>query len=308
VNTEITDNLNESDANAFVALNRGRSTWLAAMAPPALAIALRPNLPNWLWMWVLSLSLFLSAKWITILPILFSRERVPPGRLLAYALLWPGMDAHAFCRQSSVSRPATNEWLVAGAKALFGAALLWSGGCLIGASHPLVTGWTGMVGVVLFLHFGLFHLISLSWRALGIQAGPIMQSPAAANSLSQFWGRRWNVAFSRLVHEYAFKPLTRHLGARRALFATFLISGAVHDLVISVPAHGGYGLPTIYFVIQGLGVLFEHSQPGRKLGIASGWKGWCFTALVTATPASLLFPPVFVHNVILPMLRVIHAT
>jgi hypothetical protein len=31
--------------------------------------------------------------------------------------------------------------------------------------------------------------------------------------------------------------------------------------------------------------------------------GWLFVLLVAAAPAFLLFPPVFVHNVIVPMLE-----
>jgi hypothetical protein len=75
-----------------------------------------------------------------------------------------------------------------------------------------------------------------------------------------------------------------------------------------VPARGGYGLPTAYFVLQGLALLFEHSKPGRKLRIGSGWRGWCFAALVAGVPAFWLFHSVFIHHVILPMLHAIGAT
>ena len=81
----------------------------------------------------------------------------------------------------------------------------------------------------------------------------------------------------------------------------------MHEVVISLPAHSGYGLPTSYFVIQGLGLLFEHSKPGRALGLGAGWKGWCFVAVVAGLPAFWLFPPGFIRNVILPMLHTIGA-
>jgi predicted DCC family thiol-disulfide oxidoreductase YuxK len=198
-------------------------------------------------------------------------------------------------------------WGFAGIKTLLGAALLWVGVPLTGAAHPLVAAWAGMIGIVLLLHFGLFHLLSLLWRALGIDARPIMQSPAVATSLSKFWGRSWNTAFTDLTREHVFTPVARYRGPYAALATVFIISGWLHEVVISLPAHGGYGLPTIYFAMQGLGLLFEHSKPGRALGLGAGWKGWCFVAVVAGIPAFWLFPPVFIRNVILPMLHAIVA-
>ena len=92
-----------------------------------------------------------------------------------------------------------------------------------------------------------------------------------------------------------------------ATLTTFLASGLMHELVISVPAGGGYGLPTGYFVLQGVGLASERSELGRLLGLGRGWRGWMFTALVTVGPAFWLFPPPFVHNVVLPMLGAIGA-
>lgn len=185
---------------------------------------------------------------------------------------------------------------------------MWFGVPFFATNHPLVTGWVGMIGLVFLLHFGAFHLLSLLWRALGVNAMPIMQSPGSATSLARFWGGSWNVAFSDLMNEHLFKPIARQLGARRALFAVFLISGLLHELVISLPAHGGYGLPTLYFASQGLALLFERSPVGRDIGLGSGWKGWCFVALVSGATAFWLFHPTFIRNVILPMLHAIGAT
>ena len=165
-----------------------------------------------------------------------------------------------------------------------------------------------MFGLTLLLHFGLFHFAALVWQNAGIPAKPLMQSPATATSLASFWGIRWNTAFNKLVHDLAFRPLARRLGIAWATLGVFAISGIIHELSISFPARGGYGLPFGYFILQGLGVLLERSRFGRALGLGHGFRGWLFMFLFTAAPAYWLFHPTFVQNVILPMLQTIGAT
>jgi len=159
------------------------------------------------------------------------------------------------------------------------------------------------IGVILLLHFGVFDLLAAAWRAAGIEVKSVMRAPLRATSLGDFWGRRWNTAFNTLAHHLAFRPLARRWGRAAAMMATFAISGVIHELVISVPARGGYGLPTVYFLFQGLAVLVERSNAGRRIGLGRGLQGWLFTAVCTAGPAFWLFHPPFVRNVLLPMLR-----
>jgi hypothetical protein len=259
-------------------------------------------------MWMLSLALFFAAKWVTLSPLLFPKRTASEKRLFAYAFLWPGLNARRFCAQNIVPGPPTREWLVAGAKAMFGATLIWAAAYLLPTVHPMARGWLAMIGIVFLLHFGLFHLLSLFWRKFGIDAEPIMRSSGMVTSLSQFWGGSWNTAFTDFMHAHVFRPLARSVRANAARFAVFAISGLLHELVISLPARGGYGLPTAYFMIQVLALTFESSKTGRKLGLGSGWKGRCFVALITVGPVYVLFHPIFVRNVILPMLNVIRAT
>ena len=128
-----------------------------------------------------------------------------------------------------------------------------------------------------------------------------MRNPARSTSLGEFWGRRWNTAFHELANHYAFKALRPSVGMIGATLTTFLASGLVHELVITVPAGGGYGLPTGYFVVQGIGLASERSALGRSLGLGRGWRGWMFTAVVAAGPAFWLFPPPFMHNVVIAL-------
>jgi alginate O-acetyltransferase complex protein AlgI len=165
-----------------------------------------------------------------------------------------------------------------------------------------------MVGLVLLLHFGFFHLLALAWRAAGIPVTPLMRAPLLSHSLAEFWGERWNTAFNKLAARFLFRPLHHGVGVLMATMLVFLSSGLVHDLVISVPARGGYGLPTLYFLLQGAGILFERTAMARRCGLARGFRGWLFTFIVTAGPAFWLFHPAFIRNVILPFLKCIGAT
>ena len=272
---------------------------------PTLAAAAAWTAPAWLLMWSVAGGLFLGLKWLAW------REAAMPGglgRSLAFFLLWPGMDAREFCRpKPEVPSTTGAEWLAAVAKIALGGAMIWGLARVASAVHPVLAGWVAMIGMVLGLHCGAFHLLSLSWRARGVDATPIMNSPLRAVSLAEFWGRRWNLGFSVPARRLLARPLAGRIGNAGATLTVFLVSGLVHELVISLPARAGCGLPTVYFALQGLAVLFERSAVGRRLGLSAGWRGWLFTILVTAGLAFWLFHPTFVHRVILPLLQSVGA-
>jgi predicted DCC family thiol-disulfide oxidoreductase YuxK len=276
---------------------------------PGLALFFRNQMADWVFMWTLAFALYAGCKWLTFREAKNHGARPGWKLSLGYLLAWPGMAAEEFFDRSQIpQKPSATEWIAALAKTALGAILFWGVSRTLLPAHPLFAGWVGMVSVVFIVHFGLFHLLSLAWRQAGIKAVPLMQNPLWAKSLSEFWGKRWNTAFHALAFRFAFRPLNRWTNPALATWLVFGLSGLIHDLVISVPARGGYGLPTLYFLIQGLGVLAERSPFGKSLGLGRGVRGWFFTLLVTAGPAFWLFHPPFVHNVILPMLNALGAT
>lgn len=279
--------------------------WLPLVVLPVLVLAVTPaNVPRWAFMWILAVAIFAGCKWLTwrLTP---SPAGTPAWQHTAYLLAWPGLDAAAFLRPpdpTRVHRPAAGEWATAAARMTLGAVLLGVARA-VPASHDLSYGWVGMVGLILLLHFGSFALLSCFWRAVGIEAQPLMDRPTRAGSVAEFWGRRWNTAFRALTHRFLFRPLTDRLGPARAVAVGFGFSGLLHELVISVPARGGYGGPTFFFVLQGAALLAERSPAGRRLGLGrGGWRGWLFTVLALVLPAGLLFHPPFVRAVIVPFL------
>ncbi len=286
-----------------------RATWPASiplLILPATTILFRSWIAPCCFMWVLAFSIFWGCKWQTWWKASLKMESVGTRRSLAYLFVWPGMDAESFLdMKRHAARPLRSEWLWASAKTGFGAVLLW--GVVRHISADFLAGWAGMLGLILLLHFGIFEYLSLIWRSVGINALPIMHSPVQATSLSDFWGRRWNMGFRQLTYEFIFRPLRPGAGAAFASLMSFFVSGLIHDLVISFPARGGYGLPTAYFLLQGYGVLLERSALGRRLRLGSGVRGWLFMAVWAGGPACMLFHPWFVERVMVPFLGAIGA-
>jgi len=281
--------------------------WSPLFVFTALAISLRGCLPPWGLMWILSIAIFAGFKWWTWWRAISCGVFITTTtRSFAYLFLWPGMDARRFLALSAYSKtPTLSAWAWAFAKTVFGAGLVWGGARLAG--HGLFAGWIGMVGFIFLLHFGLFAVLALFWQRQGICAQPLMNCPVAANSLSDFWGKRWNSGFRNIVFGLFFVRLAKRFGTTSATIITFVISGLIHELVITFPAGAGYGLPTLYFTLQGVAMLVERSTIGVRLGLAHGWRGHAFALMVVTLPIVALFPPSFVLRVMVPFLQVIKA-
>ncbi|MEZ6062089.1 MAG: membrane bound O-acyl transferase family-domain-containing protein [Planctomycetaceae bacterium] len=264
-------------------------------------VASRREFPAaWIFMWSLAILIYALCKLATWQS---SPSHAPWWKHAGYLLFWPGsMRTGSFRRNSPLTRASRAGIMLATARMLSGIALFWLVPRLIPEAPGLIHAWCGMAGTVLILHFGLFDLLLQFWMSMDAGVRPLMDHPLRATSVAEFWGRRWNTAFRDLANQFLFRRLSRTLAPTFALAAVFLFSGVVHDLVISIPAEGGYGLPTLYFAIQSLAMLAERSRPGRRLGLMSGWKGWLFTAAVLLIPVPLLLHEAFRNNVVLPMM------
>jgi len=281
--------------------------WLPLFVLPAVAIVCRGRMVAWVFMWALSFGIFAGLKWLTWWKAR-THVRHHASRSVAYLLAWPGMDAEAFLDANKRPPcPERQEWVWAFLKTALGILLLWTITRRVPAQRALLRGWVGLFGLIFLLHFGSFHLMALYWQRCGIAAEPIMSKPILSKTLSEFWGKRWNLGFRQLAYELIFRPLHKLIGVAGAGLLVFFASGLIHDLVISLPARGGYGLPSGYFMLQGLGVTLERSELGKQLALQSGFRGWLFMFLVAAGPVFWLFHPPFVLHVILPFMHAIHA-
>jgi hypothetical protein len=281
--------------------------WLPLFVLPPAAMMGANSLPPWGLMWLLAFSIYAGLKWLS-----WRRCQTALGhrdwRSAAYLLAWPGMDAGTFLQSDMRKvKPRLSAWLDAASITALGITLFWAGARTLPATQLLLRGWTGMLGLILLLHFGIFRLLALFWQSLGMNAVPIMSAPLSSASLGEFWGRRWNLGFRDLAHQFLFVSAQKKLGTATASFLVFIASGIIHDLVISLPARGGFGLPTMYFAIQGIGLAIERSKSGKRLGLRQGWRGRLFMAAITTGPAFWLFHCSFVLHVIVPFMQAVHA-
>lgn len=275
--------------------------WLPFAVLPAAALFVRDAVPSWAFMWLLAIAIYAGCKWMT----LFGTTRfatMPVRRKLAYLLLWPGMDPAPFMRTTaSRSCARLREHIAAGSKIALGIVLIVAAPRL--SANPLLIGWLGMIGTVLLLHFGIFHWLALAWKCHGVAVRPLMHHPLHATSVADFWGKRWNAGFHTLAETFVFRPVARRFGIAAGVLATFAASGIVHDAVITLPARSGYGLPTVYFMIQGIAVLIERTRLLRDRAML---RRIIAIACVLLPAPLLLFPPRSVVGVYAPFTLLVH--
>jgi alginate O-acetyltransferase complex protein AlgI len=239
--------------------------------------------------------------------------RLPPLRWLGFAALWVGMRPAPFAMRGSPLSEAgrlVREGalrLSAGVGVVILARLFW-------LHHPAT--WRedeavylamllALPGLSLILHFGLLDIHAGLWRFAGVDCRPLFRSPLYSRSLSEFWGRRWNLAFSEMTAVAVYRPLVGRFGREGATAVAFVFSGLLHELAISVPVRAGYGLPMLYFVLHGTLVLMEQrwQQLGRPIE-RHGFLAHVWTIGWLALPLPILFHPYFLRGIVAPLLGI----
>jgi hypothetical protein len=235
--------------------------------------------------------------------------RLPFLRWLGFAFLWPGMQPSTFHKRSSYPLSVA-PYLIRGVlMAIAGVSLVICARWI--RFHPTYLGQTGsqivamvflLVGISLILHFGMFNIVTACWRWARFDCRSLFRAPLLSKSLAEFWGKRWNLAFSQMAAIGVYRPLVGNIGSRRAATVAFLFSGLLHEIGISVPVMAGFGLPMVYFVIHGLLLEFERKMEASGHSISGNRKlcrVWVVFWLVAPTP--LLFHAWFLREVAWPL-------
>jgi hypothetical protein len=105
--------------------------------------------------------------------------------------------------------------------------------------HPLI------LTFLFFLHFYfgleiLFAMITtIACNILQVELEKPFDRPYLSTSLQEFWGKRWNVMVSRILHPTVYEPMVKafsHIIGRKwapipAVVVTFMVSGLMHELI-----------------------------------------------------------------------------
>lgn len=140
------------------------------------------------------------------------------------------------------------------------------------------------------LHFGLLNLNAWALQLLKYPAYSLFRAPLQAQSLRDFWGKRWNLAFTEMTSVAVYRPLSEKWPTTQALLASFIFSGLLHEVALSLPVNRGYGFPLLYFAIQLLLIKAEEIFFKRKPG-----KVWVILGLTLPLP--ILFHPAIMKTV-----------
>jgi Membrane bound O-acyl transferase family len=227
------------------------------------------------------------------------------SRWLGFAVLWPGMRPGPFSRRANSPLPGFELLFLGGfARILTGlglviaARLAW----VLTSSRLLATPPL-LFGISLIVHFGVFDVATAAWRRLGMDCQQLFRGPLRSTNLREFWGRRWNLAFSEMTAIAIYQPLVRVAGRGPALAASFLGSGLLHELAISVPVRAGYGLPLAYFILHGVLMSVEARLAKAKCPIDRvPWVGRVWTLAWLLLPLPILFHRPFLSGVAWPLI------
>jgi alginate O-acetyltransferase complex protein AlgI len=243
----------------------------------------------------------LSMKIIVMIESYTGENRLNFIQWLAFALGWFGMRPVLFEKLISAPLNFLNLVVTGVSRIVIGFALLVGSICIerwgIGFFLPELA---MMVGLSLVLHFGILNLSAAFWRLLGVDVRELFRAPYKARSLKEFWGKRWNIAFSEMTALIVYRPLKK-FGTTQAMIAAFLMSGILHEIAISFPVNSGYGLPLVYFIIHGVLLYAEEKSlfVKRMLTYKAVAHLWVLGWLVLPMP--LLFHTGFIENVVKPL-------
>ncbi|TVU13304.1 hypothetical protein EJB05_40352, partial [Eragrostis curvula] len=140
--------------------------------------------------------------------------------------------------------------------------------------------------------------IAAAGGALGMEMEPPFDQPYLASSLRDFWGRRWNLIVSAILRPSVYEPVRARAGKAAGAFATFLVSGLMHEAMVYYITHEApTGEMLAFFLLHGVSCVAEALC--SRLWAARGWRTpprpvatLLVVVYVSATAFWWFFPPI----------------
>jgi hypothetical protein len=237
-----------------------------------------------------------------------SKEKLSFTRWILFSLGWVGMRPEVFQRRGTQGKEEAKDYILFGVSSFVTGLMIIM---IIRFAEPYInfsipftfysTALLILLAFSLILHFGLLSISTGFWRIIGFPTKQLFKSPASSLSLEEFWGKRWNVAFSEMTAIVIFKPIASASSKNVGLLAAFVFSGILHELAISVPVDRGYGLPTLYFIIQGIAILIESHLNKISAFLKQTLVAKLWTVFWLVAPLLILFHNEFLRKVIFPI-------
>ncbi|CAL9243652.1 unnamed protein product [Arabidopsis halleri] len=165
--------------------------------------------------------------------------------------------------------------------------------------------------IYLELEFVLMLVKVLVFITLGCDLEPQSNEPYLATSLQDFWGHRWNLMVPAILRPAVYTPVRRlaerKMNSNQAMFlggfATFLVSGAVHELIFfHITREMPTGEVTWFFVLHGVCTAAEVAV--KKRTFVGRWRvspivsRLLTVGFVVVTSGWLFFPPLIRSGII----------
>ncbi len=285
-------------------LNRFRS-WGLVLAATLIAHWITTGEPAGFRMIALIGALFLGMKAVVgVSARLAGGSPLSIPQWFAFTLAWPGMNPGIF-RASPRPRKGWKSFMAQGLLCgLTGAALMAAANPVWRATDsPFAVTVLFFIGSSLLVHYGAFTLSTAFWRKKGLDCAPLFKNPFPSQNLGEFWGQRWNLAFSEMTALAVYRPLKDKLGPSQALFASFALSGIFHEIAISLPVNAGFGLPLAYFLLHFGLVALERLCAQRGI-LFRGMFGRLWVYFWLIVPLPILFHQPFLKGVVWPLIGV----
>ncbi len=131
--------------------------------------------------------------------------------------------------------------------------------------------WLGGLVFVYTLSAGAYCFLHAGYRVVGLVTPPLHVAPAAARSVQEFWGVRWNRTVSAWLGETFFRPLARRRRPVLGASLAFLASAVIHAYLTWVGVGAAMALAMlVFFLAQAVVIFLEWRLAVRSWPPAAG--------------------------------------